>query len=43
LAPSIDAGLLRVVATIPEPADQPFFSILVRTPMTVSTAELVRP
>jgi hypothetical protein len=43
LAPSIDAGLLRVVATIPEPADQPFFSILVRTSMTVSTAELVRP
>jgi 4-amino-4-deoxy-L-arabinose transferase-like glycosyltransferase len=43
LTPSIDAGLLRVVATIPEPADPPFFSILVRTPMTVSTAELVRP
>jgi hypothetical protein len=43
LARSIDAGLLRVVATIPEPADQPFFSILVRTSMTVSTAELVRP
>jgi hypothetical protein len=31
LAPSIDAGLLRRVATIPEPADPPFFSILVRT------------
>jgi hypothetical protein len=43
LAPSIDAGLLSVIATIPEPADQPFFSILVRTPMTVSTAEFVRP
>ena len=32
LAPSIDAGLLRRIATIPEPADPPFFSILVRTP-----------
>jgi hypothetical protein len=31
LAPSIDAGLLRRIATIPEPADPPFFSILVRT------------
>ena len=32
LAPSIDAGLLRRLATIPEPADPPFFSILVRIP-----------
>ena len=32
LAPSIDAGLLRRLVTIPEPADPPFFSILVRIP-----------
>ena len=31
LTPSIDAGLLRTLATIPEPADPPFFSVLVRT------------
>ena len=31
LAPSIEAGLMRRIATIPEPADPPFFSILVRT------------
>jgi hypothetical protein len=32
LARWIDAGLLRRLATIPEPADPPFFSILVRVP-----------
>jgi hypothetical protein len=31
LGPAIDSGLLRKVAEIPEPADPPFFSILVRT------------
>lgn len=31
LVPSIDAGRLRTLAVIPEPADPPFFSILVRT------------
>jgi hypothetical protein len=31
LTAAIDAGLLRRLATIPEPADPPFFSILVRT------------
>jgi 4-amino-4-deoxy-L-arabinose transferase-like glycosyltransferase len=35
LAPSIAAGMLRRLATIPEPADPPFFSILVRTPIGV--------
>jgi|KBSMisStaDraftv2_1062788.scaffolds.fasta_scaffold09283_4 4-amino-4-deoxy-L-arabinose transferase-like glycosyltransferase len=43
LAASIDAGLLRRVASIPEPADPPFFSILVRTPMAARMAELVTP
>lgn len=31
LGPSIAAGALRVMATIPEPADSPFFSLLART------------
>jgi hypothetical protein len=43
LAPSIDAGLLRRLAAIPEPADPPFFSILVRTPFGARTAEAARP
>ena len=36
LASSIDAGLLRTLARIPEPADPPFFSILVRTQPTAT-------
>jgi hypothetical protein len=31
LTPAVDTGILRRVATIPEPADPPFFSILMRT------------
>ena len=41
LTPSLDAGILRRLATIPEPADPPFFSILVRTPISTRTAETV--
>jgi hypothetical protein len=40
LARSINAGLLRRLATIPEPADSPFFSILVRMPAGARTAGL---
>jgi 4-amino-4-deoxy-L-arabinose transferase-like glycosyltransferase len=43
LVPSIDAGLLRSVATIPEPAGPPFFSILVRTSLGPPTVEPARP
>lgn len=43
LTSSIDAGLLRRLATIPEPADLPFFSILVRTPLGTAAAEPVKP
>jgi len=39
LAPSIAAGILRRLATIPEPADDPFFSILVRTTVGTPAAE----
>jgi hypothetical protein len=41
LTASIDAGLLQLLAAIPEPADPPFFSILVRTPVAGRTAGLV--
>jgi 4-amino-4-deoxy-L-arabinose transferase-like glycosyltransferase len=38
LTASVDAGLLRLLAAIPEPADPPFFSILVRTSVGARTA-----
>ena len=41
LARWIDAGLLRRLATIPEPADPPFFSILVRYHQRRQKARLV--
>jgi hypothetical protein len=34
LTPAIDAGILRRAATIAEPADPPFFSVLFRTPQS---------
>jgi len=43
LAKSIEAGMLRRLAAIPEPADPPFFSILVRTPTGAQGAAAVRP
>jgi 4-amino-4-deoxy-L-arabinose transferase-like glycosyltransferase len=43
LTPSLDAGLLRRLVTIPEPGNPPFFSVLARTPLSTRTAETVRP
>jgi 4-amino-4-deoxy-L-arabinose transferase-like glycosyltransferase len=39
LTAALDAGILRLVATVQEPADPPFFSILVRTSVSTRTTE----